>query len=766
MKPTVIGFAAALALGMAGCAAQLPGQGPSPTVIIGDVAQTAGAEPLRIASARLITDNDEAFRSKLDLIERSSSSLDLIYYIWANDYSSSRLSQALIAAAARGVKVRLLVDYQTNYKRLDLFSYLESAGGGKIEVRFYNRPTRNIVQDAAYMTMGCPRDAATVVGPQDCSQQKFDAIARLFDQEMIAGMPAATKNISNLNTGGSGLFLSGLYSKRPDVMAIAIQRGQGIDPKALAAGKPEASAAERAQLKKLAQAYWYSRTGAPFQRLQGRLRLLFASALFGEKVEPVFATFNNLLPVNREISGSSIYDWDYLTDFTHHKFLLADRRLLQMGGRNVEDSYHMHANELTEKYVFMDTDLVAELSAGGDTMLSESFERLWSFDAMVATLAEVRQHAPNDFVANLAAFEAAERACRGTGRGRSVACIDSEFQRRTRQLDQRIAAEGTAMTARAAKYVRYANTIAAVRPATLAADSGASIAYLENLHFDVAQPPGKRTRVYGAQVGEEAKSGKNIHAVWLDALAGVCARASPAAPQRVVLHNAYFFPPSQMLAALAHVMDGRVDCSNVRITVLTNSIDTTDLNVVNILARHSMKALLDHLAEHGNKARGARFDYYEYRMPESNKALSLHSKVSVLGPDIMVGSANADVRSLMMDTNNAMLLRSAGRMHDEYLKFVDSIVGDAKRSRSVREEMEGKPRAALIEEDMATLDRIAAKYHLERRLGEGELAALRTQLRGLLDAAYELSRRSLDPAMSNSERRDAQQAFNRLFKTI
>lgn len=766
MNVISIVFAAVIALSMTGCATQTPGPGSSPTVIVGDLEQTARAESLRVTSARLITDNDEAFLSKLDLVERSSTSLDLIYYIWANDHSSSRLSQALIAAAARGVRVRLLVDYHTNYKRLDLFSYLESAGAGRIEVRFYNRPTRNIVQDAAYMTMGCPRDAVAVIGPQDCSQQKFDEIARLFEQETIAGVPAASRNISNLNTGGSGLLLSGLYSKRPDVMALAIQRGQGIDPQALAAGKPQASAAEREQLKKLAQAYWNSRTGTPFQRLQGQFRLAFASALFGEKIGPIFATFNNLLPVNREFSGASLYDWDHLTDFTHHKLLLADQRVLQMGGRNVEDSYHMRPNELTDKYVFMDTDLVAELAAGGE-LLSDSFERLWKFDAMVATLAEVRQHAPNDFVANLAAFEAAERACRGAAAGaRSAACVDREFQRRSRSLAQRIAAEGSAIAARAARYARYAEAIKGERQDTLVAGSGASIGYLENLHFDPAKTASERQRIYGAQVGEEAKSGKNIHAYWINALQRTCSRATAAAPQRVVLHNAYFFAPGQMLAALAAMTDGRVDCSNVRLTVLTNSIETTDLNVVNILARHSMKALLDHLAQHGDKARGARFEYFEYRPVESSRTLSLHSKVSVLGPDLLIGSANADVRSLMMDTNNAALVRNAGPMHDEYLRSIDSIIGDAKRARSVREELESKPRAVLLEEDMATLGRIAAKYRLERRLDQGELAAAKTQLRGLLDAAYELSKRALDPAAAESERLDAQQAFNRLFKTI
>ena len=755
-----------IALSLAGCVTQPQRQDLSPSTVPAELERIASAGPLRIVSGRLIIDNDEAFRSKLDLIERARSSLDLVYFIWSDDYSSSRLSQALVAAAARGVRIRLLVDYHTNYKRLDLFSHLEAAGGGKIEVRLYNRPTRNIVQDAAYMTMGCPRDAASVLGPQDCSQEKFDAVARLFEQEVIGGVPVAQRNISNVNTGASGLFLSGLYSKRADVIAAAIQRGLGIDPQALASGPSAPSATQREQLKPLAQAYWNARTGDPFQRLQGRLRLMFASAMFGEKVDPVFASFNNLLPVNRELSGASVNDWDYLSDFTHHKLLLADRRWLQMGGRNVEDSYHMRPNELTEKYVFMDTDLLAELSSDG-AAVSATFDRLWQFDTMVASVAEVRQHAPNDFVANVTALDEVERVCRtavgGTAR---EACVDREFARRSLSLQQRMAAEGMAMVERAATYDRYAKGGQPQSQGALSIDSGASLFYLENLHLDKALPSGQQRRIYGARVGAEAESGKNIHDLWIDSLLGMCARATPLSPQRVVLHNAYFFPPAQMLAALAQMTDGRVDCSNVRITVLTNSVETTDLNVVNVLARHSMKALLDHLAQSGSKGRGARFEYVEYRGQQSGRILSLHTKLSVLGPDLLVGSANADVRSLMMDTNNAMLVRDAERLRGEYLQFIDSIIGDAGRARSVREELETKPRTVLIEEDMATFDRIAEKYRLERRLDEADRAAAKLRLRGSLDAAYDLGRRSLDPTASEDDRRDAQQAFNRLFKTI
>ena len=116
---------------------------------------TPSAGPFTPVRAMVIADNDAAFLNKLRLVEQAGQSIDLMYYIYADDYSSSTLSSALIAATGRGVKVRMLVDYQTNYKRLDLFSLLEKEGGGNLKVRFYNRPTKNIVENAVYMTMGC-----------------------------------------------------------------------------------------------------------------------------------------------------------------------------------------------------------------------------------------------------------------------------------------------------------------------------------------------------------------------------------------------------------------------------------------------------------------------------------------------------------------------------------------------------------------------------------------------------------------------------------
>ena len=253
-----------LAGALAGCATLPEGKFSDETL-----AQNASAGPLQIGEARVITDNDAAFLSKLKLVESARKSIDMMYYIYADDYSSSTLTKALIDAARRGVSVRLLVDYQTNYNRLDLFSMMEkrgNAGQGSLHVRFYNRPTRNIIQDAVYMTLGCGK--TTAAGrPERCSADKLARIDKLFSEETVDGKPAANRDISNLNVGNSGLFLSGLYGKRPDVVALAVQEGQSLDVGKLEKGASGASEQDRENLKKLGKIYWQSRAGSAFQRL-------------------------------------------------------------------------------------------------------------------------------------------------------------------------------------------------------------------------------------------------------------------------------------------------------------------------------------------------------------------------------------------------------------------------------------------------------------------------------------------------------------------
>lgn len=547
-------------------------------------------------------------------------------------------------------------------------------------------------------------------------------------------------------------------------MALAVQKGQGLDVQQLKGQGATASPEEKEQLKKLGKDYWESKTSGPFQRLEGNAELFFAFTMYGQQLNPLKETLTSLLPVDRTFSDDEVRDWDHFTDYTHQKFLLVDRNAVQLGGRNVENSYHMHPDPLIRKYVFMDTDLSATLTEGGAAVV-QAFDNLWNFSAMVASLGEVRQHAPNDFVVNL---KYAERACASQqGKPARDKCVGAEMQAHVHDLAQRMTDVKRTVEANARTYdTRYRPTPAAQATPSFALDKGSILAYLENLPFDTQLPPEKRQRIYGARAGKEAQSGKHIHDAWLRALPGVCAVATPGNPKRIVLHNAYFSPPANLTYAMSRLVDGTYDCSNVTVTVLTNSIDTTDLNVVNLAAGQVLKAFTEFYQQHSDPARRAAFEYYEYQRPAPGPSPSLHTKVSVFGDDIIIGSANADVRSFMMDSNNAMLVRNAPEFARSYLVYLQGILADPTRSKKLNDYLVTTPRSLMVQQDLVVFRQILGKYSVDKKISQEQDKQLEARFVQLLNEAYELTRDSISPDLSAAKRRESQDRFDEQFKPL
>src|SRR5262249_20557202 len=170
------------------------------------------------------------------------------------------------------------------------------------------------------------------------------------------------------NSGGSGLLLSGLYGKNIELLALAIAEGQAIGSGGLA--KPQRGPLRPEDIDRAIEfggILWRARFGnSPFfSRLVPSLKVNLAFALYGEQLEPIYDALTAYLPVDRPARPSTAWrDWDYLTAFLHHKLLLVDERRLILGGRNVEDPYHMAPSSLVERYLFRDTDVEVELREG------------------------------------------------------------------------------------------------------------------------------------------------------------------------------------------------------------------------------------------------------------------------------------------------------------------------------------------------------------------------------------------------------------------
>jgi cardiolipin synthase C len=85
---------------------------------------------------RLLVDNIEAFAVRIESANHAERSLDLQYYYWKNDLTGKLLCAAIIRAANRGVRVRLLLD-DINSHGLDT-TYLALDSHENIEVRLFN----------------------------------------------------------------------------------------------------------------------------------------------------------------------------------------------------------------------------------------------------------------------------------------------------------------------------------------------------------------------------------------------------------------------------------------------------------------------------------------------------------------------------------------------------------------------------------------------------------------------------------------------------
>jgi cardiolipin synthase C len=89
---------------------------------------------------RIVNDDLEAFRFRLDLAREAGRSLDLQYYYWKSDITGRLLAREILAAADRGVRVRLMLD-DINSMGLDS-TYLALNTHPKIKVRLFN-PSRS-----------------------------------------------------------------------------------------------------------------------------------------------------------------------------------------------------------------------------------------------------------------------------------------------------------------------------------------------------------------------------------------------------------------------------------------------------------------------------------------------------------------------------------------------------------------------------------------------------------------------------------------------
>ena len=160
----------------------------------------SGVYPLR--------DARDAFAARYLLAGAAERSLDVQYYIWHNDLSGTLLMKALVDAADRGVRVRLLLD-DNNTSGLDAILAAVDAHP-RIEVRLFNPFAIRKLRPLAYLT-DFPRlnrrmhnksftadNQVTIIGGRNVGDEYFGATEGvLFADLDVIGIGSVVGDVSS-----------------------------------------------------------------------------------------------------------------------------------------------------------------------------------------------------------------------------------------------------------------------------------------------------------------------------------------------------------------------------------------------------------------------------------------------------------------------------------------------------------------------------------------------------------------------------------------
>lgn len=110
---------------------------PSPLVAAAEEANRASTLDLPVHVATLLEDGESALAARVNLIRAARQSIDVQTYIWEQDDAGKLMLDELIAAARRGVRVRILADQLFSFRDPGLLAGLARASD-HLDIRLYN----------------------------------------------------------------------------------------------------------------------------------------------------------------------------------------------------------------------------------------------------------------------------------------------------------------------------------------------------------------------------------------------------------------------------------------------------------------------------------------------------------------------------------------------------------------------------------------------------------------------------------------------------
>jgi putative cardiolipin synthase len=188
----------------------------------------------------------------------------------------------------------------------------------------------------------------------------------------------------------------------------------------------------------------------------------------------------------------------------------------------------------------------------------------------------------------------------------------------------------------------------------------------EGAHFRVAENAAIRRTAWLAVAGTASSGVAQLHAdepardnpAAADELPDQVAHALGSwiqgANHELILVSAYLIPTPELEAAIEDA-----ETRGVRVRILTNSLRSNNHTTAHSAYRHHVRRLMDHGADL-HEVRALAKDRGVYMQePVGRKELGLHAKLLLIDRELtFIGSANLDPRSLRLNTEMGLLIRS------------------------------------------------------------------------------------------------------------
>ena len=195
----------------------------------------------RLTALHLLRDGHEAFAARMLLVRSAERTLDLQYYIWNGDLTGTLLLDELRAAAARGVRVRLLLD-DNGIGGLDQ-ALADVNALPNVEVRLYNpfviRWWKPLNYLFAFLRLNrrmhnkslIADGAAAIVGGRNIGDEYFGAGdgSLLADLDVIAVgpvVPAVAQQFDDYWNGPSAYPAEKILKKKPSSGAAYLRKAR------------------------------------------------------------------------------------------------------------------------------------------------------------------------------------------------------------------------------------------------------------------------------------------------------------------------------------------------------------------------------------------------------------------------------------------------------------------------------------------------------------------------------------------------------------